>query len=61
MRETIAAGHAIENVKAGDVRAIRMEDFDFAFSRVTATVDQTELAAYEAWSKKFGTIRGGGI
>eukprot|EP00041_Stephanoeca_diplocostata_P036166 m.1306314 g.1306314 ORF g.1306314 m.1306314 type:complete len:689 (+) comp24815_c1_seq29:255-2321(+) len=43
------------NIKVEDVPPVTLKDFDSAFSRVRASVHQSELDAYVSWNEQFGS------
>lgn len=45
----------LEHVEETAVRAVQIEDFRLALTRVKATVDQAELESYVNWNKLFGS------
>jgi len=49
-------GPRVKHVKAGDVRPVNVTDFGTAFSSVKPSVDASQIAELEAWTRQYGTV-----
>ena len=48
-------GQAVNTVSADKVRPINVDDFGEAMQSIRPSVNREQLAAYEAWTRNFGT------
>lgn len=52
-------GDRIGEVDVGDVRGVRLGDFEAGVKRVRASVGREELGGYVEWNRTFGSFPGG--
>ncbi|CBK24593.2 uncharacterized protein [Blastocystis hominis] len=51
----------IAGMNLSNLRPINMEDFEYAFGQVRASVGQDDLDGYKQWNEKFGSLGSAGV
>ena len=52
----VQLGARVQHVKAGDVRPVNVRDFAEAFRAVKPSVDASQIADLETWTRQYGTV-----